>query len=630
MFFLLLTSFYSKGQKQWNVSLIADSLKKEANAVIRFFSTDYERTALERYTKTVHYAVTVLNENGKSAADLQVYYDRNSEVNSIELSIFDKDGQCVKTIKRKEVNDYAYPGSHTLFSDSRIKHYSPSYNYYPYTVEYSYTTNHRSVVAYPNWHPSNWFDIAVEKAQLSFQTPNEFELNYRELNGNFTFASEKTETTTSYRWELTNLKASKYAPYAPSYLDLLPTIMLAPTQIAYEGYTGNISNWENLGKWVHTLMQNRDELSPETLVKINQLTDTIPSKREKIKALYTYMQNRTRYVNIALGIGGFQPIPATEVDSKGYGDCKALSNYMRALLKGVGIDSYYTVIGNGRHQKIKHPDFTSLNQTNHIILCVPTEKDTIWLECTNQKFPFNYIGSSNADRYGLLITETGGILTKTPTYDLNSNYRSSVINMRLQETREADFEAHSTFNIFLYESAFPLLNMSKEEQKRALLKSLSVNGLKIGDFSITNTTKEKPTAQLYTKGALSSFAIRTGNRIFIEPTFLYENTFVSGIKSDRSYPIEEPIGYTFHDTLNITVPTNYDVEFLPENLELKSIYGIYKLVYATPEDDKISITRTVQIKAGTYGKSLFDEINHFLKNSSTKEKEKIILKKNQS
>ncbi len=630
VFLGLFASFSLFGQDNWDASTISDSLKKDADAVIRYFSTDYERTAIDRYQKTVNYVVTILNENGRSAADLEIYYDRNAEVKSVELSIFDKAGQLVKNIKKKEINDYAYLSSSTLFSDSRIKQYSPSYNYYPYTVKYSYITDNKAVASFPNWHPTDWFNISVEKAELSFQSPKHLGLNYRELNGSFNFELEETDKTYKYHWLSENVPAIKLEFLSPSYLELLPTVLLSPIQVTYEGYTGDFSSWENLGKWVYKLMENRDELPPETLVIIKQLTDTIESKKEKIKILYEYMQSRTRYVNIALGIGGFQPLPAADVDNKGYGDCKALSNYMHSLLMGIGVNSYYTVIGNGSYKKIKDPDFTSLNQTNHIILCVPTENDTIWLECTNQKFPFGYIGSSNSDRYGLLISEAGGTLAKTPTYSPESNYRNSTINMVLQETREADFEVHTTFNNYLYEAVFSLLNMSKEEQKKTLLKSFSVNGLEIKSYHINNGRAGQAKAMLSTEGKLTSYTVKTGDRLFVEPVFLYPSAFPSSIKNDRKHEIYEPNGYVYNDTLNITIPANYAIEFVPKNLDISSVYGSCKLVYGVAKDDRISIIRTTKINSGTFDNFMFDEINHFLIRCNRQEKEKIVLKKKSS
>ncbi len=48
------------------------------------------------------------------------------------------------------------------------------------------------------------------------------------------------------------------------------------------------------------------------------------------------------------GIGGWKPMLVEDVRKKGYGDCKALTNYMRTLLQAAGIKSYYCIITDDR------------------------------------------------------------------------------------------------------------------------------------------------------------------------------------------------------------------------------------------------------------------------------------------
>ncbi len=102
-------------------------------------------------------------------------------------------------------------------------------------------------------------------------------------------------------------------------------------------------------------------------------------------ALYNYLQQNSHYVGIQLGIGGWQTYDAIYVATKKYGDCKALSNFMISLLKEAGIKAHAVVIEAGEDQKDFDKDFAH-DPFDHVICCVPLDKDTIWLECTESVF----------------------------------------------------------------------------------------------------------------------------------------------------------------------------------------------------------------------------------------------------
>lgn len=617
----------SNAQSSWDSDLIPDSLKEDANAVIRHSSSQYIRTGLSTYEKSIHYVVTILNESGESASELRIYYDRNSSVDDISIRLYNQQGESIRKVKSKEVADYAYSNSYTLFTDSRIKHYTPAYSHYPYTVEYNYTTKHKSVVSFSDWYPTDWFDTAVEFAELSYSTPVDFDLKYQAFNTEFEYSSTSDEKTIHHVWQAKNLQAIPNESYTLSYQQLLPVVMLSPVQISFEGYEGNFETWQSMGQWVAQLIQGRDQLPQERLAEITNLTDTITTPKLKVKALYEYMQAKTRYVNVALGIGGFQPLTAMEVDEKGYGDCKALSNYMKSLLQGIGIHSYYTVIGNGKYREIKYPDYSSLNQTNHIILCVPLEKDTIWLECTNQNYPFGYIGASNANRFGLLIDEQGGTLVKTNNYLPSENTRNSTIAVVLQETGEARFNSQTSFKNYLFESVFALVHSSAEEQKKMLLKAFSIDGLSFTNLEIANPEKSLPLATVSMEGTISRYSQKAGSRLLVKPHFLFENLFPSRLDQDRKASFFLANGYTTNDTIQFEIPTDYTIEFTPKDLTLESTLGNYSLSYEVTEENKLRIIRSTFIKPGNYEPALFPEIDLFLRTCSGKEEDKVVLKK---
>ncbi len=624
--FLTIVSTVSFSQNKYEASLIADSLKKDAKAVIRYYSTEYERQSVDKYILNVDYVITILNESGDHFAGILIDYDRNSKVTEMDGNLYDSKGSRIKEIKKKDFNDYAYNSSYTLFSDDRVKEYTPACNSYPYTVEYHYTIEHYSIVGFGNWMPQKGFGISTEKARLVIKTPQEFAIRYKELNYNFSTDSSLNGNQKQISWMAENIKSVLYEPSAPDYLDIFPVVLLSPEEISYEGFTGNFSSWNTYGKWVYSLIEGRDRLPAPTLLEIKKMTGNINDPKEKVKVLYKYMQQKTRYVNISLGIGGFQPLPATDVDEKGYGDCKALSNYMKALLKGIGIESFYTEIGSGPSRKIKFPDFPSAEQTNHIILCVPLDKDSVWLECTNQTIPFGYITSSCSDRNALLVTDLGGILVHTPVYKTENNTRISTINAKLQANGIASFHAGTKFDNCLYEDVAGMIGQSREEQKKELLKSLQTNGLEITNFSLADSSDNHAKTLLEVSGNANGFIVKSGARLFISTSFLYRNSFPNQISNKRKLNLYEPFGYCYSDTLNMTIPDGYTIEFLPADVQLNSCYGTYRVTYSKVKDNEIILTRFVRIEKGNYDKSRFPEINSFLMKVARQEQQKIILK----
>ena len=209
-------------------------------------------------------------------------------------------------------------------------------------------------------------------------------------------------------------------PFAVSQEYYDPLMLVGPTDFEMEGYKGNLSTWQEYGKFYYSLYKGRDVLPDDLKKQVHILTDNLKDPYKKIAVLYDYLQKNTHYVLIMFGIGGLQPYDAGYVAKNKYGDCKALSNFMVALLKEAGIRGYPVTIWGGEEVREFVPDFPS-HQANHIICAVPVQNDTVWLECTSQSLPPGYLSAFTANRYGLLVNENGGTLVHTPAYLLKDN-----------------------------------------------------------------------------------------------------------------------------------------------------------------------------------------------------------------
>ena len=618
--------FMSFGQLSLSlhVDLIPDSLKDGSNAVIRHYTTSYIRESLEDYEVEVQYAVTVLNARGKNAAQLVIPYDRNSEVSDIQGTFYDENGIGIGKLKKKDVRDYPSNPSYTLFSDNRVKAFSPGIESFPYTVEYKYSVSHSATVGFGNWMPLRWFQVATEQAELLVETPKNLDIRYKALNHPFDFSSDTSGEVHTYSWKAGPLKGMESGPYLPHYLDYMPVVMLAPNEIIYEGTTGSYQTWQEYGAWVYSLIRDRDHLPVETVTRMRQLTDSIGDDREKVKAIYQYMQGRTRYVNVALGIGGFQPLHAWEVDEKGYGDCKALSNYTRALLGCVGIKSYYAEIGSGRSRELKYPDFASVNQTNHIILCVPLQQDTVWLECTSQSIPFGFIGAGNSDRYALLVDEGGGKLVRTPSYPSYGNIRVSQSRVEIKADGSAFYQINTDFSLAEYDDISSLLVLSPREQRESLLKDMAMEGFRMDNFTVAGDSCGLAEARVSLNGTVSGYAAKAGKRLFFRPEFIFSARNFREIPEDREQDLYRAVGYQHIDTVSIGIPEGYRIERIPESVSLESPFGNYHMGISQSETE-IQIVRQLEMLRGSYDLTQIEAFNAFTRAISRSDQSRIII-----
>ncbi len=618
-FFILIASVIL-AQENLSVSLIPDSLRKNSDAVIRFMNTEYILVSENKILRKEHYAITVLNQNGADMASLSVFYDSNDKIKRIEGNLYNNDGLKVKELKKDDIKDYSAFESFTLFSDSRVKTASPIVSKYPYTVEYRYEVESSGNCIPSSWSPIDYFRQSVQSAKLTLSNFGSSVL-FKEQNIN----CNKSLVDGKYEWVVENLKPFEAEPYSVHVKYLVPKVYFSTSSSLFYGYQADFSDWGKYGNLVCKLIDGRDELPIETVNLMKSITDSVDSDIDKVKKVYNYVQRKVRYVNISKGIGGFQPIQANLVDKYSYGDCKALSNYTRALLKSVGIKSYYTEIGSGDNVSIKFENFASLDQTNHVILVVPLKSDTVWLECTNNKIPFGYIGGSNSNRYALAVTEDGGKLLKTPSYNETTNVVKTVIKSKIFESGDLNLivETASFNEMFDYMRGFEY--QSKQEQEKSIYSGIPLNGVKLKNFNFTNESVYKKVKGVLKYDAdVLQYASIAGNRLMFKPNVLNKHQFRFN-KPERKNDLDFEGGYTSVDSINIAIPSGYRLEFeFPKN-QFKAEVGEYESRLEKIDDGNLLYIRKLVVKGGIYSKEKYPEISDFFKKVSLSDNKSCVL-----
>jgi len=606
----------SAGEPKYPVSDIPEELKKNVNIVVRRDEMTYKIISKNRGAEHVHYVVTILNSAGQRRAKLSFFYDKLAKLSNLNAFVYDAEGNTIKKVKNSDITDRSAFDGYSLYSDNRIKSIDLSQSSFPYTVEYEYDRDYDYLYDFGGSWILNEEKASVQYASYQLIYPENLTPRYKLQNIDKRPKQEKLSNgMESLFWSFENIKPIELEPFGPNSHDIFPRIFAAPGIFEYEGYEGNMSTWKEFGKWNLLLNKGRDELPQTTKDKIKSLTANLSSPEAKVKVLYEYLQSKTRYVSIQLGIGGLQPFDAMTVDKNGYGDCKALSNYMVAMLKEIGIKGYYTTINSGRENDVNVVvDFPS-HQSDHVIVAVPLKGDTIWLECTSQTNPFGYQGSFTSDRKALMITDDGGVLVNTTRYTTEQNIQSRTADVYLEANGNAKSTIRTRYSGLQYENDYlnAMVDRQYDDQKKWIRENTSIPAFDINSFSIGSSKSRNPMAVVSLDLTLNRLASVSGKRLFLTPNLMNRSTYVPEKIEKRKTNVVIKKGYVDFDTIRYHLPQEIYPEFVHEPVTISSRFGEYKATFTVDPGGLVYI-RKIVMRKGEFPAESYPELIEFYRN----------------
>ncbi len=625
LLFLFLPSYLIGSESVYPVFEIPDTLLKNANAVIRNSEISYDIISDHKVNMHIVNAITILNKNGDDYSKFIAFYNKNIKIGYIGIKIYDFSGKYIKRATASEIYDQSIISGFSLYEDNRVKMYDPNVSKYPYTVVFTYNYTFDGIVYYPEWMPQRYNDVSVMTASLKVTTGKNTGIRYYAKNFNGEPEIDSLKGKIQYIWRVGSLPASGKEPYSPPAGEYRPVVYLAPANFSYEGYDGDMNSWKDFGLWVDKLLKKRNDLPEESVQKIKDLVASTTDTIEKIRLIYKYVQENTRYVSIQLGIGGFQPFKTSTVDKVGYGDCKALSFYTKSLLEAAGIKANYTLVnaGAGKPEIIK--DFPS-QQFNHVILNVPVKDDTIWLECTNQEMPFGFLGDFTDSRYVLNISDKGGELIRTPGYPQKQNQKNCFAQMKTGSDGDIRGKIVLTMKGLMYDEVFGFVHDDAREQKKWLHKNLDIPEFDILDFQITQSGERIPQAKITIDLKVPRYCSVTGKRMFLPLNMVDKLKEIPKDDDKRNTDIWLKRSFIVSDTVIFDLPPGYHPEHIPEAKSFKSTFGEYSCK-TVADSGKVVYLRTFKVNKGLYPKELYPEFKDFYRKVVKSDKAKLVLKK---
>ena len=624
---------------QTNVALPA--YDEKTDAVLLYSETNVTVISSDKIRTTVREAYKILRPDGRHHGTVNVYFNPERKIKSLHGWCIPAQGKDFEVKDKDAVEVLPEMDGAELISDVKYRVLRIPAPDPGNIVGYEYEVEERPFFLQDLWSFQEY--VPVQQSHYSLQLPAGWEFKASWLNHP---EVKPTETGNNlWQWTVSDVKAIRPEPEMPPFLGVAGQMVV--TLFPAGGHAENgFAEWNDLGKWVNALLAGRLEASPQIKQEVAALTAGKSTQLQKMQAIAQFVQHDIRYVAIELGIGGWQPHPASEVFSHRYGDCKDKALLTRSMLHEIGINSFQVAINTARgailpatpphnfafnHNilAVKLPD--DLNDSSLIAtLQHPKLGRILFFDPTDEMTPFGQIPGELQANYALLVTPDGGELIALPQQPaaMNGIARKAKLTLDDRGTLKGDV-TEIRLGVRASAERWALHAVNKDADRIKPIETLLSNSL--SRFQITHATvvnlnlTDQPFGFNYSFVS-TDYAKNAGGLLLVRPRVLgTEGYGFLETKEPRKFPIE--FDGPAHDTddFEITIPTGYVVDDVP--LPVDADYGFASYHSKTEvKGNVINYQRTFEVKELSVPVSRAEELRKFYRIIATDERNTVVLK----
>lgn len=594
------------------ISSFSFAQEKPDSEILSWIS--YNKASGNKLTRTDSITIQINSRSGDHAAEIVIPYTKKDKISIEYAYIEDLSGNVVRKLKKNEIKDHSAISDISLYEDDFVKTFQLKHNTYPYKVVFSYQTVFSDFLQIFTWQPRYGTGSTVRQFKFVVDVPKDYAIKYKQNQINDPQIST-SENEIKYVWTGSYVPKKKEANADMS--EKLPQITVLPLEFKY-GEKGSWESWTSFGNWIANLNKGMDILPSEEQRKIDDLLLGIMDNKEKVRILYQYLQDYTRYINVKIDVGGLKTYSASYVCTNKYGDCKALSNYMKSMLSYAGIPAYYTLVYGGADNHDLDKDFPS-QAFNHVIVTVPFENDTVFLECTDKNMPFGYVGEFTQNRNALMIIPGNSRFVRIPALKPQDVLCERTIRTHGNENAEIEMICRGEF----YESLAYLYHGDKVQTEKYINSQLLFGiPVTLQSWDLSKPGRVIPEVLLKTSVRLQNHIKRYGNNLVL-PNFTYElPNFESPDKRTEDVLIHCPVSYRDSVLYDLN---GSDVNKLPENIDVQTKYGSYHANYSLTDTGRLLLLKELEINSDQYPVSEYSSFYDFMTSVRNIEKKNIYI-----
>ena len=515
-----------------------------------------------------HRIVKILNTRGLRYANIAVAYSPPSQVVRLQARTISPEGK-IAIIKKDDIFDVNLYPDFVFYSDQRAKLFAVPAVENGSVVEYRYRMRIRNPTF---WH--SWIFQASVPTLLSRFTliaPSEWKIDYRvygiDLEPQVSKMPGGDEST--YIWEARDVAARKLEFGMPPGSEHIARLAIAPL---------GIETWEDVAEWYRKLAEPQIKAGKGVKELAAVLTRGVENDEEKLRIIYEWVRDKTRYIAVNIGIGGYQPHPAEEVLENRYGDCKDMVTLLCSLAREAGLEAYEVIVSTWQNG-IPDTSLPSPYQFNHAIAYCPSiGASGVWMDATKKGCPFGKLPWYDQGLPVLVVGKEGEAeIVTTPRVSPDSNCVLFDWEADLQSTGAATVHGKSRlWGAIAAELREDLYYGSPEARRQWLETYLATrcSGVKLDSFKIMGLYPVSDPLTISYAFHTNNFAIPRAEEMVFRPGSILASDLPDYFRSPkRVHPIRFKYGLRTELNLTVKLPLDYIVNTTDSSDSLVSSFG---------------------------------------------------------
>ena len=524
-----------------------------------------------------HETFKIFNQRAHEKAEISIPYNASNEkITNVHARTIKPDG-TVLTAGAGDIHQSAPFSEYAMYDDAKINGISMPGVEDGAIIDYTYTrTTTKSYL--PGQYSEQWtFRDGVDPVKLSKMTltaPASMKLQTLPRNTSGMTATEtlsKDGTHKTYVWKMSNLASLLPEPMMPPASTFIPSVEIS-----------TIPSWQVIAHWYQNLASGQMEVSPEIKDTVKTLTAGKTTDTEKAKAIYYWVEGRTRYVALELGLSAFQPHPAADVCRNRYGDCKDMATLLLTMLHEAGIKTAWPVLlGAGRVEPV-HNYLAAPSFFNHAIVRAEIDGKPYWFDSTAEMCPFGQIPGGDRGVDAFVIRDGSGSFEVIPMGTPQDNQETTITRVDLRADGSADCETTIRLDgdsgLGTRISFRGLQESQVKPGFQSMVSHFSPNAT-LSDYKLSPLADRDQPVVFDLKYHAPLWATKTGHLLILDGKDMASAPFD---RADRTFPIYENRTQEAEDDIVVTLPDGYALEDKPDEMHEKTPLGDY--------DQTISLT----------------------------------------